>query len=127
MSAELLREAAAKLRRLAENASPGPWSAEDRPTFGAGGVPVSCVWDADDALVVESHIPNDPDVDLIASMHPGVALSAADWLDATAARADEIADATPGSPVRVLGIIAANVVGFNEAVAVARAVLGREE
>ena len=74
MSADRLREAAKVLREQAEAATPGPW----RSVQGASG----------DLWWVE--LPNTADVALdlhgenatyIATMHPGVGLALADWLD----------------------------------------------
>ena len=78
MSADRLREAARVLRERAEAATPGPW----RSVQGASG----------DLWWVE--LPNTADVALdlhgenatyIATMHPGVGLALADWLDDIAA------------------------------------------
>ena len=75
-AAETLREAAKVLRGRAEAATPGPWAVRAGnvehyfPYLGGYGVIAS---------------PLESDATLIATMHPGVALALADWLDAEAA------------------------------------------
>jgi hypothetical protein len=78
MSAELLRQAATILRERAEDANPGPWSA-DRNAVRTGRDAL--------ALTYDIHFGNDhdqtrKDAAYIATMHPGVGLALADWLDA---------------------------------------------
>lgn len=85
MTAERLRQAAAKLRDVmswAEDGNPALWRA--RPS----GVPGSSyVVDRDDGTHA-SVVASGPDyaAEYIATMHPPVALALADWLDAEAAR-----------------------------------------
>lgn len=76
MSAERLREAATKLRRLAESATPGPWVVDVRGVLEA----------SDDVRTILGHIANGggegkANAALIAAMHPAVGLAVADWLD----------------------------------------------
>ena len=70
---ETLREAAKTLRERAEAATPGPWDfsiSEDRAW---------ALTAAGEAIVSRSAV--DEDATLIATLHPGVALALADWLD----------------------------------------------
>ncbi len=95
MTATRLREAAAKLRGFAEDATPGPWESSlieyrsggstwelTHPHVGAGGHALhpmnvvkasDCCWQ-----------PHRADAEFIATMHPGVALALAAWLEAEA-------------------------------------------
>lgn len=89
MSADKLRQAAKVLRERAESATPGPWEAYRRnhplygPIFGLHNIdPVADLIDGD---VVESQDVAAGDVDYIATMHPGVGLALADWLDTVGA------------------------------------------
>lgn len=117
MTAELLREAAAKMRERAEAATPGPWE----------------IWEGRRDLSIESTVAEDsngnplpiartfpwegarPDAEHIASWHPPVALAVADWMDWMAGRA-----ASGNSIPAMRGQ------GLEQALAVARAYLGRE-
>ena len=98
MSADKLREAAKVLRERAEAATPGPWyweppSPDDWPSAdeslmssGAaskhgGDEVVLSGWGHDASGISGS----DADRAYIATMHPGVGLALADWLDAEAA------------------------------------------
>lgn len=89
MSADLLRRAAEVLRKSAEVATPGPWSA-DRGTkhnWVVDGDPRS----ADHAWVALMMFGEcEQDARYIALMHPPVALALADWLDSAARDAEEI-------------------------------------
>lgn len=90
MSADVLREAAAKMRALAEAASAGPWK-----RFGMAGV-AGRDWEVVDERRIECDGCNEPvallgcatndDAAYIAAMSPPVALAVADWLDETALR-----------------------------------------
>lgn len=71
MSAEMLREAAALMRKRAEAATDGPW----RLAPGSDGQG----WGSDTYDVGEAWRP--ADVEYIAAMHPGVALALADLLE----------------------------------------------
>jgi len=92
--AALLREAAARMRELADSATPGPWHATHDPlghhvedSRGQGRL-VAGFGPAD--------TPTDnrrADAAFIASMHPGIALAVADWLtDAARAWDDSVYD-----------------------------------
>ena len=79
MSADRLREAAATLRRRAQRATPGPWEVIGGGEYVQGpGILVA----PDDGGVTTT------DADLIATMHPGVALALADVLEEAAADFD---------------------------------------
>jgi hypothetical protein len=91
MSADLLRKAAEILRKRAEAATPGPWShypdtfRSDMPVHrlgsnaaqNAGGI-------GDVGLTPAEHAHGLADAAYIATMHPGVGLALADWLDSVA-------------------------------------------
>lgn len=107
MTAELLREAAAVLRELADDADDGwPWKSEG------------------------SFVDTDPECGFnagtsrlsayIATMHPGVGLALADWLEAVAVRCDLGRDPKDG------GARNHGWRGSREASKVARAILGRD-
>lgn len=75
-----LREAARVLRQRAWAATPGPWIAEYSKPSG------HCVIDAEstnclDSVARATHFRDSRDARFIATMHPGVALALADWLD----------------------------------------------
>lgn len=120
MSAELLREAAALMRRNAETAEPGRWKlwgmsvmADPRGT--------SDVADAID--VAACHTPSTAERLLhtgnarhIASWHPVVALAVADWLDWEADESERFQAQT----------LAPRQMVPRRALAVARAYLGRD-
>jgi hypothetical protein len=102
MSAELLRRAAEVLRERAASATPGPWRweqyREDLPYLvGRGGDPATYAYDTE---VIEANHSGEcgcrsacylglevahADRDYIATMHPGVGLALADWLDTAGA------------------------------------------
>jgi hypothetical protein len=86
MSAEIetIRRAAALMRERAEDASPGPWVGFAYPidSDGEGGEVV--VRDPDDFDVALMTSDQFDDCPHIASWHPVVALTVADWLDQTA-------------------------------------------
>lgn len=86
MSAERLREAARVLRERAGFATPGPWEFQPWSTYA---LPSG---DYAESILMSAHafdgeitrdLP-DHDGDYIATMHPGVALAIAAWLEATA-------------------------------------------
>jgi hypothetical protein len=76
-SAAELRKADATLRERALLASQGPWESDQRRMT---------VWaDHGDCQVVRSDVDGpDADLDYIATMHPGVGLALADWLEVEA-------------------------------------------
>lgn len=98
MSAELLRRAAAEMRKKAETATPGDWNPWGHAEPEEGCRCMSCYepswsWEIDkidgpdclnssDCLHV-MHIKYE-DADYISSWHPAVAMAVADWLDETA-------------------------------------------
>ena len=93
MSAQRLRDAAKVLRERAEAATPGPWH-----LFGMAGVGAKDFEVVDERRVVcdgcEETVDRmgcylREDATYIATMHPGVALALADWLDDQADRAAE--------------------------------------
>jgi len=75
VSAEALREAAAKMRERAELAMDGPWESR---VLGDGRAWVAS---KDDALSMHGYPAT---AEHIASWHPAVALAVADWLEDTA-------------------------------------------
>ena len=98
MSAELLRKAATILRERAEAATPGPWgcTSERRPRYIKTASPIvvdEADWgpDVGDQFQVvtasDSRAWRYADVAYIATMHPGVGLALADWLDLAARHA----------------------------------------
>ena len=83
MSADRLREAARVLRERAEAATSPPWEARPGPleghwVAGLGGMPCRPI----PGLI------EDEDAAYIATMHPGVGLALADWLDGAASNAE---------------------------------------
>ncbi|MFJ3834477.1 hypothetical protein ACIPY6_03050 [Streptomyces sp. NPDC090054] len=102
--ADELRAAAEKLRTLAAEASPAPWTANRWGNVETAGYEeVAEVW----PLRAKPHA----NADHIAAMHPGVGTALADWLDATASYY------TPG-PAHPTHVV--------HALAVARAILGSQ-
>lgn len=86
-----LREAARVLRERAEAATPGPWTFKD--PFISASTPdgEDCVVTAaDDGAGAMGGIVYVPDGRYIATMHPGVTLAVAEWLDL-------VAEVFPGS------------------------------
>ena len=96
MSADTLRRAAALLRERADAATPGPWSAADEYGLIPEADPAWCIsqmrpgyqsmsptegYVGDVAEVWCERKDACPDADYIATMHPGVGLALADWLD----------------------------------------------
>lgn len=128
MTAELLREAAALMRRRAEAATPGPWESsvwDSGLSYRALNASVitslmgDSVANADyDGYAEGPHGAEGADAAHIASWHPLVALAVADWLDSAAREHDE-AECFAFEPPN----------GCHEAhraLAVARAYLGRD-
>lgn len=77
MSADLLREAASKMRERAEAATPGPWVAYgDHLVWPSNKGPA-----ANDPVLAMLGDAHDDSAEHIASWHPAVALAVADWLD----------------------------------------------
>ena len=122
MSAELLREAAAKMRERATGANDA-WG-DGRWTTGEVG------WSVRQGLTYDVHLGGslvtaagcEELAEHIASWHPAVALAVADWLEAIANRIDEIHDSLPFSAQ--LTLTSLNVTAVEQAVSVARAYLG---
>lgn len=83
MSADLLREAAAKMRERAQAATPGPWKYPHRNYPGIVMSQFGCLW-YPGPRGHEGRINNEPDAEHIASWHPAVALAVADWLECQA-------------------------------------------
>lgn len=83
MSAAELRQASETLRERAEDANPGPWIAGGNAVRIRNGMALALThdtrWDDSDADQKRK------DARYIATMHPGVGLALADWLDAMAA------------------------------------------
>lgn len=94
MSAEELRKAAETLRERAKAATPGPWGFTDSEAAASlvnipdDGMVVLYQGDTPVALCADEFYENDPgepapfnDAQWIATMHPGVGLAIAEWLD----------------------------------------------
>lgn len=81
MSADLLRRAAAKVREVAEAATPGPWFVDADDDRGVYTAPRPTATSEDVLYGPYNHAGNDIHAAL---WHPGVALAIADWLDAEA-------------------------------------------
>ena len=90
MSSDRLREAARVLRERAEAATPGPWEATDNFGHDAGR---AYVIPSDPEIPTYVSAGGSPDEDCdaayIATVHPGVGLALADWLDIYADLQDE--------------------------------------
>jgi hypothetical protein len=80
---EDVRHAAAKLRTLAEAATPGPWARDyhyitaEVPSGRPGGEVIGQMTPS----VVRLGTPDKANAAYVATMHPGMALAVADWLD----------------------------------------------
>jgi len=85
MTAELLRDAAKVLRERAEKATPGPWHAEGKvgQTKEIHAGPGMLRGIGRDLAVAERVFGRD--ANYILTMHPGVGLALADWLESMAA------------------------------------------
>ena len=85
MSADRLRQAARVLRERAEAASEGEW----RPfRSGLKGVDAAWIVDSGPTFIASTQIDSErgkADATYIATVHPGVGLALADWLDAIGA------------------------------------------
>lgn len=83
MSAAELRQAAETLRERAGAATPGPWFVDEVGDFGDKSAVMEIVrWRG---LTNNAHFDEDrPTADYVATMHPGVGLALADWLDRAA-------------------------------------------
>jgi hypothetical protein len=124
MSAGLLREAAALMRKRAEAATGSEWGHWQTADNGrvevfvpTGSMDAPTVFEFKDHMDCEECIrPSEADASHIASWHPAVALAVADWLDLEARAQQRAQDQYPGT-------------GFatsEQALAVARAYLGRD-
>ena len=85
MTAATLREAAAKMRELAEAATPGPWHLDGPWWIDTTGYDMVTGRDRKAVAVPGEPTANPADMAHVRSWHPAVALAVADWLD------DEIA------------------------------------
>ena len=118
MSAELLREAAKVLRERVTAVQSG--AAEPEMWFGVEELELALTH-GDQAEMGDPHA----DAAYIATMHPGVGLALADWLEATESTMRHVMDdlaAIEGRPTidQLVGY------DFVEAITVARLILGRE-
>lgn len=111
MSAETLRRAASLMRERAEKATPGPWRVSGHDVVN------------DYEQVAETWLK--VDAEHIAGMHRGVALAVADWLDREADGQDLI-DSVERVSVEIDGEVEVAHSTYPEALAVARAFLGRD-
>ena len=123
MSAEILREAASKMRERAEAATPGPWHVDGYFDIRSPGN-----WLDASFILGEDANPEPGDVKHIASWHPAVALAVADWLDSVAADLDERQRAIDGYlPATPPGTVRVDVESCQpNALTVARAYLGSD-
>ena len=129
MSALRLGEAARVLRERAEAATPGPWTVvpgasnvwhfpeEGTPTLVVGGTGAARV----QRRSTEARL---SDAAYIATVHPGVGLALADWLDAVALRAEEVADTLPAGSATTTVVQRSTIDGWNEACRLADLILG---
>jgi hypothetical protein len=94
-------------------------------------------WAAIDGDVVETEASRDPDgpcyiatpysiedAEYIATMHPGVGMALADWLDLTAHRIEQVEDSGNFTPELLLSMCEYNVLGFTPALQIARLING---
>jgi hypothetical protein len=104
MSADELRQAAETLRGVSSRATPGPWSGKAIRTCFDHGCDDPARPEDGSCYGVEVSSPKqkwfltgprhhdldraDADANLVATMHPGVGLALADWLDASADELD---------------------------------------
>lgn len=88
MGADRLREAARVLREVAAGAEPGPWEVRGGGLIARASSSPRFVWPphatADGQYWEGQREHNRATATYIATMHPGVALALADWLDDTA-------------------------------------------
>ena len=87
MSADRLREAARVLRERAEAATPGPWLHIPASVCGPGTLGGGMTGDPEEHVYMGNQHPPE-DAAYIATMHPGVGLALADWLDTAANNAE---------------------------------------
>lgn len=106
-----LRQAAQRLRDLAAAATPGPWRSELLPPNLHHRHPAHWVTARyeDDGCEVSQTVADCPwrqaDADLIAALHPGVAVALADWLETAATYlGDEPQVTYPSHVVRALAV-----------------------
>ena len=124
MTARLLRDAAKVLRERAENATPIPWinfghgiGVEVKGCTCAGpipGYPQHESWCGTDGPIVDG---TEPDISYVSTVHPGVGIALADWLDEAGADAESNDEFDGLDPYAV-------ITGYGYAIAVARAILG---
>ena len=89
MSAAELRKAAETLRARAGAAHPGPWYTDKYDADGVFTAP-EVTLTSQDVAFASGGLSRQKETDAyIATMHPGVGLALADWLDLTARRLDE--------------------------------------
>jgi hypothetical protein len=130
MSANELRQAAETLRTRAAAASTGPWE-----SFVLGSEGYAVVADRPETERRRSRIRvarfgwEDWDTDKanahwVATMHPGVGLALADWLDLTAHRIERVEDSGNFTPELLLSMCEQNVLGFTPALQIARLING---
>lgn len=82
---ETLRKAAEKLRTLAGDAQPGPWTQiPERHVFDH----YRTIVQEEDRMVPIAGTSLEGDAEYIATMHPGIGLALADWLDLAAGTAE---------------------------------------
>lgn len=115
MSAERLREAAKVLRERAQAATPGPWGVIDEVDGIRAGQPVvvSATKSGDryarrvvSVGQTRPHVqPAIPNVAYIATMHPGVGLALADWLDRVATHTGRYTGVMVDDALRVADLI----------------------
>ena len=127
--AEELRTAAKLMRERVQGATAGPWTVREehgRDIADEGWSDVRVVRPgAGVAITYLSNVlegsPHEDNAAYIASMHPGVALAVADWLEAEADRAAEIDGFEDSASYPLM------LAGFRHSLAVARAYLGEPD
>jgi hypothetical protein len=128
LNVKTLRTAAAQMRATASDAYPGPWVSDSNEDCWRLHSKPDRNWPTAQILKAPKHDtpyaeywPDEPAAAHITAWHPGVALVVADWLDATAAKSEELND--------LLGVISepANDPIWNAAVRVARIYLGEPD
>ena len=127
MSADVLRRAAERLREVAGEATPGPWW-DDFGGVRAGILPrsrhlVTNGFPNVVAITDRRGVGGEADAAYVATMHPGVALALADWLEREAALSiafDQIVTRHTAAGFTV----ETEQSSFPQALATARAILG---
>ena len=126
--AVLLREAASRMRELAQAATPGPWIGHRIGLMGGriGVVVAQPPPHGAFVMVDRDNETRTEDAAHVAAWHPAVALAVANWLDVIAQRVNSIASSLPSNDPDRDEIAARNILGYAEALNVARVFLGTD-